>query len=69
MTFEELKKEIHFRTIDAPCCGNCKWLRVFSCNWQFECWKSENRCDNNYRAKVYANAVCDRFERREDKNA
>ena len=69
MTSEELEKTINFRTIDAPCCGDCKWMRECSYNGRFECWKPENRCDNNYRFEVDANAVCDRFERKEDNNA
>ena len=28
MTEQEFKKTINFRTIDAPCCGNCKWFNV-----------------------------------------
>lgn len=66
MTREEFEKAIHFRTIDAPCCGNCRWMVTFAINNCAHCWKRENRYDNNYRPEVYALNVCDRFERREE---
>lgn len=66
MTEQELLQAIHFRTIDAPCCGNCKWMVPFAINNCFHCWKRENRFDNNYRPEVSPHNVCDRFERREE---
>lgn len=74
MTEERLKAAIHFRTIDEPCCGNCKWWKLewgqATCEhpqniWRFADPPSE---DNDYNYKIYnnrANNVCDRFEKRE----
>lgn len=74
MTEQELEKAIHFRTIDAPCCGNCKWFkRLFEdteCENLDNCWNYEEdsddeECQNKFRF-INEHDVCDRFERRED---
>jgi hypothetical protein len=70
MTREELEKAIHFRTIDAPCCGNCKW---FKREWEdTECKHPQNFWTypdhpefTNRLAAMDEHNVCDRFERRE----
>ena len=68
-TEERLKAAIHFRTIDEPCCGNCKW---FNRMWE------DTECQNRDNYEVYGpdeddcnpaifpdeHNVCDRFERK-----
>lgn len=75
MTKQELLQAIHFRTIDAPCCGNCKWFsREYEdaeCENLDNCWNYEEDSDdeaNNKLRFINEHDVCDRFERREDAN-
>lgn len=66
MTLEELKKAIHFRTIDAPCCGNCKYLEV-AFGGMLRCGNIRNWSTNSGSLSgMNDNDVCDRFERREE---
>lgn len=67
MTKQELLQAIHFRTIDAPCCGNCKYLEVA---WGMLRCGNERNWSSNYGGLSGMNAhqVCDRFERKEDEN-
>lgn len=71
MTREELEKEINFRTIDAPCCGNCKF---FYREWEYAaCENPENYWypdgypdDVDKFSYIQELDICDRFERKED---
>ena len=72
MTRDELDKSINFRTIDAPCCGNCKrFLRVWEdteCTHPKNVWKykePEYSEDDNPLRYIWEHDVCDRFERKE----
>ena len=61
MTKQELLQTIHFRTIDAPCCGNCKYLMV---TWGYiNCTYEGNCCDSGFLSGMNAHNICDRFER------
>lgn len=71
MTREELKKAIHFRTLNCSCCGNCK---------HFERQYEDTICRNRDNCEFYGpdeddcielifpdeHQVCDRFERKEE---
>lgn len=68
MTKQELLQAIHFRTVDVPCCGNCKWHKE-------ETWYESSRhiCINkliyknlNDDMNIEEHNVCDRFERMEE---
>lgn len=64
MTRQELEKAIHFRTINVPCCGNCKrFNRDFSDTW---CNHPQNVIGQQPLEGMDDNDVCDRFERREE---
>lgn len=55
---EQLKDEIHFRTLDCPCCGNCKHFER-SEGLTF-CWR--DGCDYFFPREYN---LCDRFEEKE----
>ena len=74
MTEERLKAAIHFRTIDEPCCGNCKWFRRewedTNCEHPQNIWRFSDPHpeDNDYNYKLSFNKehdICDRFEKKE----
>ena len=74
MTEEQLKATIHFRTIDTPCCGNCKWFQRewedARCEHPQNIWKyPENEYAEYDNALRFINEhdVCDRFEKKEAK--
>ena len=72
MTEERLKAAIHFRTIDEPCCGNCKWFQRewedTNCEHPQNIWHFPEPDFSDYNNKLSCNNehdVCDRFERKE----
>lgn len=76
MTEEQLKQAIHFRTIDAPCCGNCKWFRRefedTKCKHPQNIWnypEPENDVWDNKLDFNKEHDVCDRFERKQGRSA
>lgn len=74
MTEEQLKTAIHFRAIDTPCCGNCKWFRRewedTRCMHPQNMWKypePEFSDDDNRLRYIKEHHVCNRFEKKEEK--
>lgn len=72
MTREELEKAINFRTIDAPCCGNCKWFsREYEdaeCKHPLNIWHYQETDYAGYKNEIAGHSehnICDRFERKE----
>ncbi len=66
---ERLKREIHFREVDVPHCGACKWFeRQYELTY---CRNRENAVkidEDFYDELVFPHEanVCDRFEKMED---
>ena len=71
MTREELEKEINFRTIDAPHCGNCKFFyrewEYTACENPENCWYPDGYPDDVSKLSyIHESDICDRFERKEE---
>lgn len=72
MTEEELVVAINFRTIDVPCCGNCKWfIREWEhtyCGHPQNIWHLPEKEFSEYNYKIYCNKehnICNRFVQKE----
>jgi len=67
---EKIEQEIGFRSIDCPCCGNCRHFRIVDCP---ACWRVDINVLWGPRIclplPVQGNNLCDRFESKEREGA
>lgn len=66
---EQLERKIHFREVDVPHCGACKWFeRMYSDTYCRNLENCDKIDDDFYDEQIFPHEanVCDRFEKEEN---